>query len=449
MTRCAPPVLLFSLLLCGSLPPAAAQPACTEWSLYPTPNPGSSANRLTSIAVSSPQSAWAAGQWRNEPVGFGPLLLRFDGGAWQEVPAPSSVSVGTSPRTDGVAITPGGDVWVAGYVTTTYPTNNMPLLMRRRGEMWDFVGTASLLPQTVYPFAARGGLLSAIEAVSDDEVWAVGVGAGFGDGGATSVPLAVRWDGSSWVETPVPRIANRHHELVALAIVASDDIWAVGDYRNVAGAYRGMTYHWDGASWSHVPSPIEALPGSGLHDVAAAGPQEVWALGGTSGAVVLMRWNGSEWSMQTPPPNSGGSLVVPAPGQLWVSGWEGYWRRTESGGWVHIPVAVPGATYVLRSGGMAVVPGSGGCDIWTAGFWTLPDGVTSFTLAERLGGGGCYANCDGSTTEPILNVADFTCFLGKFAAGDPYANCDGSTTEPILNVADFTCFLNKFAAGCP
>jgi hypothetical protein len=61
---------------------------------------------------------------------------------------------------------------------------------------------------------------------------------------------------------------------------------------------------------------------------------------------------------------------------------------------------------------------------------------------------GCYANCDGSTTPPVLNVADFTCFLTKFAAGDPYANCDGSTTPPVLNVADFTCFLTKFAGGC-
>jgi hypothetical protein len=60
----------------------------------------------------------------------------------------------------------------------------------------------------------------------------------------------------------------------------------------------------------------------------------------------------------------------------------------------------------------------------------------------------CYPNCDGSTIEPILNVADFSCFLGKFAAGDPYANCDGSTIEPVLNVADFSCFLGKFAAGC-
>jgi hypothetical protein len=60
----------------------------------------------------------------------------------------------------------------------------------------------------------------------------------------------------------------------------------------------------------------------------------------------------------------------------------------------------------------------------------------------------CYANCDNSTTSPVLNVADFTCFLQRFAAADPYANCDNSTTSPVLNVADFTCFLQRFAAGC-
>jgi hypothetical protein len=61
----------------------------------------------------------------------------------------------------------------------------------------------------------------------------------------------------------------------------------------------------------------------------------------------------------------------------------------------------------------------------------------------------CYANCDGSVQQPILNVQDFTCFLDRFAAGDPYANCDGSQTQPILNVADFSCFLQTFSAGCP
>jgi len=29
-----------------------------------------------------------------------------------------------------------------------------------------------------------------------------------------------------------------------------------------------------------------------------------------------------------------------------------------------------------------------------------------------------------------------------------YANCDGSTAAPILNVADFSCFLNAYATGC-
>jgi hypothetical protein len=73
--------------------------------------------------------------------------------------------------------------------------------------------------------------------------------------------------------------------------------------------------------------------------------------------------------------------------------------------------------------------------------------ILSATLSYP-GGSTCYANCDTSTTPPVLNVADFTCFLQKFAAADPYANCDNSTTPPTLNVADFTCFLQKFAAGC-
>jgi len=62
---------------------------------------------------------------------------------------------------------------------------------------------------------------------------------------------------------------------------------------------------------------------------------------------------------------------------------------------------------------------------------------------------GCYANCDNSTTPPILNVQDFACFLNRFAAGEPWANCNRSVNPPpILNVQDFVCFLNLFAAGC-
>ncbi len=85
------------------------------------------------------------------------------------------------------------------------------------------------------------------------------------------------------------------------------------------------------------------------------------------------------------------------------------------------------------------------------------DPVTGQFIFATFGGGNqviavrgfvptaCYPNCDGSGT---LDVADFTCFLQRFASGDSYANCDNSTTPPVLNVADFTCFLQQFAAGC-
>jgi hypothetical protein len=79
---------------------------------------------------------------------------------------------------------------------------------------------------------------------------------------------------------------------------------------------------------------------------------------------------------------------------------------------------------------------SAGTFVLSGGFWPSEAAV-------------CYANCDGSTTPPILNVSDFTCFLQRFATGDPYANCDGSTSTPVLNVSDFTCFLQKFSVGCP
>jgi hypothetical protein len=69
-------------------------------------------------------------------------------------------------------------------------------------------------------------------------------------------------------------------------------------------------------------------------------------------------------------------------------------------------------------------------------------------ISQPGGGPTCYANCDGTTAVPFLNVNDFICFQSKFAAGDTYANCDNSTSAPVLNVNDFICFQSQFAAGC-
>lgn len=91
------------------------------------------------------------------------------------------------------------------------------------------------------------------------------------------------------------------------------------------------------------------------------------------------------------------------------------------------------ATSVSADGGTITGVAAGGGTAW---------------VARMPGIFACYANCDGSTTSPALNVADFSCFLNRFASGSSAANCDGSTLPPVLNVADFSCFLNAFAAGC-
>jgi hypothetical protein len=95
-----------------------------------------------------------------------------------------------------------------------------------------------------------------------------------------------------------------------------------------------------------------------------------------------------------------------------------------------------------------------------AGQGCVPVAVQQDLYFELMGtvGQPCYANCDNSTTPPILNVEDFSCFINEFAAATQlppsqqlthYANCDQSTTPPVLNVEDFSCFINKFAQGCP
>lgn len=73
--------------------------------------------------------------------------------------------------------------------------------------------------------------------------------------------------------------------------------------------------------------------------------------------------------------------------------------------------------------------------------------VVAFELSG-VGPPPCSANCDGSTSAPVLNANDFACFLNLFAQQSASANCDGSIAPPTLNAADFACFLNQFAAGC-
>lgn len=143
------------------------------------------------------------------------------------------------------------------------------------------------------------------------------------------------------------------------------------------------------------------------------------------------------------------SCVIPPqvlpPGTYWVD-----WQAAGNGQLASGPWAVP-----VTITGLAGAPGANAVGTnSTIGSWVGLNDLASQVpqdLAFQVTGTpiqSCYANCDGSTSVPFLNVSDFACFLNRFAAADTRANCDGSTQAPVLNVFDFGCYLNLFNAGC-
>jgi hypothetical protein len=97
-----------------------------------------------------------------------------------------------------------------------------------------------------------------------------------------------------------------------------------------------------------------------------------------------------------------------------------------------------------------------GAPSWTGPLF-MPRTWSGTIFYNLRGEAPCYANCDGSTVHPVLNVDDFACFLNAIAEATllpyheqvgHYANCDRSTVPPVLNVDDLACFINEFALGC-
>ena len=61
----------------------------------------------------------------------------------------------------------------------------------------------------------------------------------------------------------------------------------------------------------------------------------------------------------------------------------------------------------------------------------------------------CWADCDQTSGQMVLDIFDFLCFGNFFAAGDPYAcDCDTTTGPGVCDIFDFLCFGNAFGLGC-
>jgi probable HAF family extracellular repeat protein len=146
--------------------------------------------------------------------------------------------------------------------------------------------------------------------------------------------------------------------------------------------------------------------------------------------------------------NSDGSVVVgdsPAGAWIWTTAANGVLLQTVLGPAVPSGHSVPSA-WAVSHDGLAITG------------LMVDQSFMEQAYIARLAFLPCTANCDNSTSSPLLNIDDFTCFINQFAAAAAlphgqqlthYANCDSSTIAPVLNIDDFTCFINRFAQGCP
>ena len=73
----------------------------------------------------------------------------------------------------------------------------------------------------------------------------------------------------SWTFGQPPSPGSVDNELNGVAVLSACDAWAAGTTRSGSGASQTLIEHWDGSSWTVVPSPSPGTTGNGLASVRA------------------------------------------------------------------------------------------------------------------------------------------------------------------------------------
>src|SRR5438034_3887702 len=163
----------------------------------------------------------------------------------------------------------------------------------------------------VYSPSPNGnGTLTAVAHVPGTvELWSVGIyNANF-----HWLTLIEHWDGTGWQVVPSPNHPDADHYLRGVFALDPNDVWAVGRYDPQGGGSSTLILHWDGVSWSIVPSPNPTVYNE-LRAVTAAALNDVWAVGYhfvsslnpqvLGQQTLIEHWDGTSWSI-VPSPNVG------------------------------------------------------------------------------------------------------------------------------------------------
>jgi hypothetical protein len=304
---------------------APSAPACGPvWTIVRSPNTlAGDDNTLQAVSADAPGDAWAVGFSGSGSAGhLRTLVLHWDGAAWRVVASPNQRGFATI-LNDVVALGP-DDVWAVGASANTQDSPWSPLAMHWNGSGW----RSFSMPM---PFDQTAALLGVARA-GPSRLWAVGYeGPASGDANRT---LVWSWDGHAWRTVPSPTPRTGVTWLTGIDALGRGDAWAVGVQGDI-GVGTTLAERWDGSAWHAVPTP--GRRGAWLQDVVVLASDDVWAVGGWvrpgatgHGHTLALHFDGASWSaVPTPPVDTehGLEAVANAPGTLWAVG-----TRTRSTG---------------------------------------------------------------------------------------------------------------------
>ncbi len=120
--------------------------------------------------------------------------------------------------------------------------------------------------------------LAAVSAASASNAWAVG-DYYTANNPNVLVNMAEHWDGSTWSEYPLPNVGANQNTLLGVSELPSGLTWAAGYYLNANWVDQTLIQHWNGSTWTVIPSPSPGAQGNILYGIAALSDNDVWAVG--------------------------------------------------------------------------------------------------------------------------------------------------------------------------
>jgi hypothetical protein len=372
--------LVGSALLAGTAAakPATLATACTPtWKIVPTPTPPSTVGtqfEMSGVDVVSRTDV------RFPAVAYGldvyaPWTLKWDGSTLSALP-PIPHSPLTTQSAEAGSFDSGTDGWELGHGGA----GGFQLAARWSGGGWTLVP----LGVPADP-ASEAAWLHDIAALSPTDAWAVGATYHAGPGTVLGVDsrgvLIQHWDGTRWTTVDNPLAHQPDSTLNAVRALSATDIWATGWRGDGNGTFATLVEHWDGHSWTVLPTP-PGMNRAGMHAISASGPNDVWITGdqGTpenpgEARALIEHWDGHAWTVADLP-DLGNTAVL----GVYAAGPTDVWATTEVTGqgvassflhwdghtWTVNPA--PG----LRAYGMSSyyfgMGGTGHDDVWAAGW---------------------------------------------------------------------------------